>query len=105
MRHAGESAAGRVNSRVGNHYSGIACPDSRFLQKLARQIQPAYSRVLINVAKNVGQLQCPAELVSELKTRLLLHAEDFDRKPAYRARNALAIEVQGGKIGRADVFD
>ena len=72
-------------------------------QRLSRQIEAAERSILVEVAQNVGELKRPAEMMGERKTGLALHAEHPHRQPADGAGDAVAVEIERGAIGRADV--
>ncbi len=105
VRHAGDGAGRPVDGGIGDNRRGITGADFGFVEKFARKINPADRRILIDVAQDVGQLQRPAELSGKLETRLLLHAEDPDGEAPHGTGDPLAIEVQSGKIRRANILD
>ena len=56
--------------------------DSGGRQRLARKIETADLRVLIDVAQDVRQLQRASQMVGERETGVFLHAEDrTERRP------------------------
>ena len=48
-----------------HHVGRIVAQDAGLLQRLARQIEPADRRVLVDVAQDVGELQRAAEMIGE----------------------------------------
>ena len=83
---------------------GIVGGDAGEQQALARQIQPAEAGIFIDIAQNVGQLQRAAEMMCEQDAVALGQAKHPHRQPPDRARHAIAIEIERGHVGRADVL-
>ena len=71
----------------------------------AGQIKAAERRVLVEIAQDIGELQRAAEMMRKRDAVLLLHAEHPHRQPPDRARDAVAIAIEGLLVGRADVGD
>ena len=85
--------------------AGSVADDAGVAQRLARQIEPAERGILVEIAQDIGELQRAAEMMRERQAGLARHAEDPHRKPADRAGDAVAIEVERRAIGRADIGD
>ena len=79
--------------------------DAAVVQCIPRQIEPAQRRVLVEVAQDIGELQRAAKMMGEREAVIVLHAEDTHRQPPDRAGDAVAIKVERGTVGRADVGD
>ena len=77
--------------------------DSRLHQELARQVESADRGILVEVAQDVGELQCTPEVVRQLAAGRLVHAEDTGREAADGDGDAVAIEAERRGIGRANV--
>ena len=73
-------------------------------QAFERQIEPADAGVLVDVAQDVGQLQRAAKMMREQDAVILGEAEHPHRQPPDRARDPVAIEIEGREIGRADIL-
>ena len=73
------------------------------VKRLARQIEPADARILVEVAQDIGELQRAAEVMRERKAGIALHAEHPHRQASDRAGDAVAIEIERRAIGRADI--
>ncbi len=97
--------AGLAEHRMRQHRGRIGADDAGIAQRLARQIEPAHRRVLVEIAQDIGQLQRAAEMMGERQSRLARHAEHPHRQPADRAGDAVAIKIERRAIGRADVGD
>ena len=85
------------------HRRRIVAGDASLTQRLARQIEPAYGRVLVKIAQDIRHLQRTPEMMREREPCLPLHAEHAHAEAADRAGDAVAVEIEGGEIGRADV--
>ena len=66
LRPPRQGPAGLVHPGVVDGRGRIGGLDARVLQQLARQIEPPQAGVLVQVAKDVGQLQRPAQMMGEL---------------------------------------
>ena len=100
----GEVAADRRQRRMAQHHARLGVADAVPFEDLARQIEPAALRVLVEVAQDVGQLQGAAERIGDgVRVRALI-AEDVHRQMADRAGDPRAIEVERRQIGGANVF-
>ena len=73
------------------------------VQSLPRQIKPAKRSIFVEVAQNVGELERAAQVMSERKTGIAVHAEYPHRQTTDGAGDAVAIEIERGAIGCADV--
>ena len=73
-------------------------------ENLARQVQPAAPRILVEIAQDVGQLQRAAEQIGD---RVRVGARSpktcTDKCPTARG-DARAIQVERRHVGRADIF-
>src|SRR5262245_23982674 len=72
----------------------VASVDARALKRLLWQVEATDGGVFIEVAQDVGELQCTAEMMGQLLARLVLHAEDAHRKSADRACHAIAVAIE-----------
>ena len=88
---------------VGNDLLRIVAGDAGEQQAFARQIEPAETRILVEVAQDVGELQRAAEMVRERDAVLLAKPEHPHRQPPDGAGDAIAIEIERRHVGRADV--
>ena len=104
LRPLGQRQAHFGQRAVGDHHFGIVAGDAGEQQAFARQIQPAEAGVLVDVAQDVGQLQRAAEMMGELDAVFLGHAEHPHRQPPDGAGDAVAIEIEGREIRRADIL-
>jgi hypothetical protein len=43
-------------------------------------------------------------MMRQFKSRAFVHAEHLDGEAAHRARHPIAIQIQGGKVGRDNIF-
>ena len=73
-------------------------------QSFARQIQPADAGVFVDVAQDIGQLQRAAEMMREQDAVGLGETEHPHRQPPDRAGDAVAIQIERGKVRRPDVL-
>ncbi len=85
--------------------AGSVADDPGRPQLLARQIEPPQRRVLVEIAQDIGQLQRAAEMMGERKAGLALHAEHPHRQPADRAGDPVAVKIERGAVGGADIGD
>src|SRR5215469_4276336 len=83
----------------------VAASDPVPIEHFARQIKPLSSRVFVEIAQDVSQLQCPAERFRDEMGGIARIAKDLDREMADRARDARAIEIEGCKIRGPNVLD
>ncbi len=97
--------AGRREPVVGKRRRRIGGSDAGSPQCFARQVQTPDRRVIIEVAQDVGELQCPAQVMGQLPSLRRRHAEDFHAQPSDGARNAIAIEVERREVRSADIRD
>ena len=103
MGQGGDLLAHLGQGAVGEHGAGRALGDAVFVQKLARQIQPAARRVLGQIAQDVGELQGAAQGVGHAVGLVLGRAEYARRNPAHGAGDPVAVEVQFFQRRRVDV--
>ena len=90
---------------MAQHRRRLVAADAVPVEDLARQIEPAALRVLVEVAQDVGQLQGAAERIGDPVRGLAGIAEDMHRQMADRAGDPRAIEVERRQIGGADILD
>ena len=74
------------------------------VEKLARQIEPAAPRILVEIAQDIGQLQCAAERIGDRVRVGARVAEDMHRQMPDRRGDARAIQVQRGHVRGAHIF-
>ena len=86
LRYRREIAAGRRQRRMAQHLQRLGRADAVPIEKLARQIQPAAPRVLVEVAQDIGQLQGAAERIGDRVRVGARIAEHMHRQMPDRAR-------------------
>ena len=74
------------------------------VENLARQVQPAAPRVLVEVAQDVGQLQRAAERIGDSVRVGARIAEHMHRQMSDRAGDARAVQVERRHVRSADVL-
>ncbi len=104
MRQLGDPAADAIDAGAGGNRLGVQRGDAGFLQIFARQIETADGGVFIDVAQDVGQLQGAAQMMRQIEARPLVHAEDLDGKTPHGAGDPVAVKIEGGEIGRDNIF-
>ena len=105
LRQRDDGAADLAQHRIGHHRGRIGRDDAGIAQRFARQIKPPEPGILVEVAQDIGELQRAAEMMGEREARFALHAEHPHRQPPHRAGDAIAIKIERGAIGRADIGD
>jgi hypothetical protein len=76
---------------------------ARRIEQFTGKIEPADGSIFVQVAQDIRKLERAPQMMGKLPSRLILHAEDADRKAPKRTRNTIAIEIEGGKIGRTHI--
>ena len=89
--------------RIGCNHQWIVGHDPGGVETFARQIKPADPGIFVNVAQDVGQLERAAEMMRKQDTVFLAEAEHPHGEPPHCARDAIAIEIERPRVGRADV--
>ena len=101
----GKVAAGCRQRRMTQHSEGrLGAADAVPFEDLARQIEPAALRILVEVAQDIGQLQGAAERIGDFVRRRPGIAEDMNRQMADRTRDPGAIEVERRQVGGTNVL-
>ena len=101
------SASGRHtlgNARSFITLERIVARDPGEQQAFARQIEPAYTGVFIEVAQDICQLQRTAKMMREQDAVGLGKPEYPHRQSPDRARHAVAIEIERRKIRTTDIL-
>ena len=73
------------------------------VKRLHGQIDPANPGILVDIAQDIGDLQSPAQMMRQGDARLPLHAEHIHRQAPDGTGHPVAIEVECGIIGPADI--
>ena len=79
---------------MAQHRIGIGIVNPVPVKDIARHIEPSAACILVEIAQNVGQLQCPAERVGDAVRRFAGVAKNMDRKMADRGRNPGSIKIE-----------
>ena len=101
-RAVGEPAARNVDPRVGDDLFRFARRDPGGVQGLGRQVESPDRGVFVDVTQHVGELQGQTEMVGQLSSMRLGHAEYPDRQPPDGAGDSVAVEREGLEIRGAD---
>ena len=104
LRDRREIAAGRRQRRMPQHLKRLDAADAVPVEDLARQIQPAAPRVLVEVAQDIGQLQGAAERIGDSVRVGARIAEHMHRQMPDRAGDACAVQVERRHVGGADIL-
>ena len=105
LRYRREIAAGRRQRRMPQDLKRFGRADAVPFENLARQIQPAAPRVLVEIAQDVGQLQGAAERIGDRVRVGARIAEHMHRQMPDRGGDARAIQVERRQVRSADVLD
>ena len=89
--------------RIGNHRQRLVGHDACGFEIFPRQIQSADSRILIDVAQDVRQLQRAAEMMRQQNAVFLAETEHPHREATDRAGDAIAIQIERLGVRRANV--
>ncbi len=81
---------------MAQHRNRIDVVNPVALQDFARQIEPSAAGILVEIAQNIRQLQCPPERVGDAVRRFAGVAKNMDRKMTNRARHPGAIKIERG---------
>ena len=100
---AHKTGADRRNPGMRQRRSRLAAGDPGVAQEFARKVEPSDRSVLVEVAQDVGELQRTAEVMRKLQAVGFPDPENAHGKPADRARHAIAIKIEPGQVGCADV--
>ena len=95
--------AGSGELRVRRRRQRFVGRHPRSPKRLARQVESAGRRVLVDVAQDVGELERAAEMVGKGDAGVVRQAENAHRKPANGGRYPIAIEVQRRPVRSADI--
>ena len=96
--------AGLRQRRIGENLARLRnFADACRAKVLARQIEPADRRVLIEIAQNIGELQSAAKMMREALTFRLGHPKSARGKAADRARHPVAIKIERHESRRPDI--
>src|SRR5262245_42759800 len=98
VAHGAEPRAAQGGHRIAGADAGLGEP-------FARQIEAANVGILVEIAQDIGELQRASEMMGELDTVLAVETEHSYRQSSDSACHPVAIEVECGKSGRADVLD
>ena len=74
------------------------------IQDLARQVQPAAPRVLVEVAQDIGQLQGAAEQIGDRVRVGARIAEHMHRQMPDRGGDPRAVQVERRHVRSADIL-
>ncbi len=69
------------------------------------QIEPADPGILVEIAQDIGELQCASEMMRQRSPVVFLHAEHAHGQAADRARHPVAVEIERPEARRADVAE
>src|SRR5690349_14356102 len=74
------------------------------LENLARQVKPVATGGLVEIAQNVGKLQCPAERFGNRMGGRARIAKDVYREMADGACDARAVKVEHSEVRCPNIF-
>ena len=105
LRYRRQIAAGRRQRRMPQDLKRVRRADAVPIEKLARQVQPAAPRVLVEVAQDIGQLQGAAERIGDRVRVGARIAEHMHRQMPDRGGDARAVQVERRHVRGAYVLD
>ena len=104
MSEGGDFNAGAGKLRVGGGRQRLVGLHSGSGQRLARQIEPADARVLVDITQDVSELERAAEMMSKRHAGFVRQAENAHREPADSGRDPIAVKVERRPVRSADVL-